>query len=76
MPSLMEQLEDNFAKLSPEERADLQRVARGEDQDDLIRRGDVYDLIRSMRTNPVPSIEFQKALSAVQKAVCKLEKKA
>jgi len=54
------------------ERADIGRIVRGEADEDLIRRGDIHAAIRSLRTNPVPSLEYQAALRDVQRLVGKL----
>lgn len=61
-----------LANLTDADRADIRRIMSGEADEDRIRRGDVHDIIRSLRTDPVPSKEYQAALREVQRLVSKL----
>ncbi len=59
--------------MSDEDRHFIGRIMRGEADRDQIQRGLVHAAIRSLRTNPVPSREYQKALADVQKLVSKID---
>ena len=58
--------------MSDDDRAFIGRIMRGEADRDQIQRGLVHAAIRSLRTNPVPTLEYQKALFDVQKLVSKI----
>jgi hypothetical protein len=69
MGPIGEQFQQRLASMSSEEKAHMRRTLTGEDKNDLLRREDVYNAIRKLRTDPVPSVEFQKALTAVMRAI-------
>jgi len=58
--------------MSDEDRVFIGRIMRGEADRDQIQRGLVHAAIRSLRTNPVPGLEYQRALADVQKLVAKI----
>lgn len=66
-------LEQMMKRITDEDRAEIRRIMSGEADNDMIRRGDVLDAIRTLRTNPVPSVEFQRALGEVSKLVMRLK---
>ena len=75
MSTNFEQMMENLAAMSPEERERFGRIVRGEDKDDSIRRGDVYEVIRDLRTTPaVGSRDYQKALGNALVAVSRLDR--
>jgi hypothetical protein len=45
-----EKMVQKLGTMTPDEREHLGRVARGDDEDDLIRRGDVYEALRDLRS--------------------------
>jgi len=59
--------------LSDEDRHFIGRIMRGEADRDQIQRGLVHAAIRSLRTNPVPGHEYQRALADMQKLVSKID---
>jgi len=59
-------------EITDEQRAHIRRIMSGEADEDRIRRGDVHQAVRSLRTNPVPSHEYQRALGDVGKLVAAL----
>jgi hypothetical protein len=61
-----------LGRLTDTERADIARIMSGEASDDLIRRGDVLEAIRDLRTDPVPSQEYQRGIGDVARAVVKM----
>lgn len=64
----------DLPNITDEQREFFQRIFSGEHDNDLIRRGDVYDAIRTLRLTDVSSQNpiYQHALSDVQRAICKL----
>lgn len=62
-----------LSTLSDQERFVIGRLMRGEGDADSIRRGDVHEAVRSLRTDPVPSQEYQKALADVQRLVSRIK---
>jgi len=73
MTDLAHEMRARLAALSPAKRERMRRLLSGEADEDCIRRGDVVAAIRSLRTNPVPSQEYQRALRDVQKLVGDLD---
>lgn len=61
-----------LANLTDDDRVGIRRIMSGEADEDLIRRGDIHAAIRSLRTDPVPSKEYQAALRDVQRLVYNL----
>ena len=61
-----------LANLTDDDRVGIRRIMSGEADGDMIRRGDVHHLIRGLRTDPVPSKEYQRALRDVQRLVYNL----
>lgn len=61
-----------LGEISDEARARIRRIMNGEAAEDRIRRGDVHEAIRSLRTDPVPSHDYQRALGDVGKLVTAL----
>jgi len=69
----LQQMQEKRAMMSVEELEHVRRLLMGEDKNDLLRKEDVYNALRSLRTDPVPSVEFQKGLSAAMKAIANLK---
>lgn len=63
-------------RLSDRERTEIGRILSGEAADDLIRRGDVLEAIRNLRTNPVPPSEYQRGIGDVARAIVAMPARA
>lgn len=73
MINFVEEKQIPFEVISPELQNQVHRELTGEAGNDLLKREDVYDAIRNLRTQPsVPSAEFQRGLSAAMKAISDL----
>lgn len=69
--------DEQFQKITDEDRAYFQRVLSGEHDAELVSKGAIYATIRELRVtrDALNSLEYQKALSDVQRAIVKLEPK-
>ena len=64
-------------EITDEQREEFARILTGEHDDDLIRRGDVYKLIRKLRVSDLSLKNpqtYQRALSDIQRQVAKLSR--
>lgn len=64
--------ENPFQHIVGEERARMKRIMSGDADNDLIRRGDVLNVLRDLRTNPCKPSEYQRALGDVTRALYRL----
>lgn len=58
--------------ISHDDRRAISRMLSGDADNDRVRRGDVLQIVRDLRTDPVKSVEYQKALGDVTKKLGRL----
>ena len=72
MTDMLAEMRLRLAAMPADQRKRLGREMSGAADDDLIRRGDVYGLIRQLR-GLAPPAEYQRALRDVQQGVSDLD---
>lgn len=68
-----EKLMQTMAAMTDDEMDQIERMMNGEFENDLLRRGDVSDAIRSLRINHAGDRPYQQALTDLSRMMSKLK---